>query len=102
MRLSNKTGFEIQFVKNATDFLEGQGRVIGLEKDEVVEGIDFVAKASNGPELQIKAHQLIRGADAGSVDLQFDHEHSFGSGERRGKNQVGWNKPWIAPGTGGG
>ena len=95
--LADEPRFQVQLAENAPDFFQGNGWVIGLEKDDVVERVNFVTEAGDGAQLQIQAQQLVRRAKAAGVDFNFYHASSFGVPWRVGQESICRGKPRIAP-----
>jgi hypothetical protein len=95
--LAGEARLQVQLSENAPDFLQGNGWVVGLEEDDVVEAVNFVTKARDGAQFQIQAQQLVRRAQAAGVDFNFDHAPSFGVPWRAGQESIYRAKPRIAP-----
>jgi hypothetical protein len=95
--LADEPRLQVQFAEDASDFLEGNGRVVGFEEDDVVEAVHFVTEAGDGAQFQVQAQQFVRGAESAGVNLNLDHVASFGVPWRAGQESICRAKPRIAP-----
>ena len=68
---------EVQLAKDGADFLDGQGRLIEVEINDVVVAIDFIAQAGDSFEFVIQLENFFQVPDSRGVDFDFDHKIYF-------------------------